>query len=78
MPGVDSYDVSLETQQVIVKGSAPYDLVLEKIKKTGKEVGELFITIFRSSSPINLAGHQRRGACVMCDRRTTFVFPLVT
>lgn len=36
--GVSSFDVSLETQQVVVKGTAPYDTVLEKIKKTGKEV----------------------------------------
>lgn len=36
--GVDSFDVSLENQSVVVKGSAPYDTVLEKIKKTGKEV----------------------------------------
>ena len=36
--GVDSYDVSLEKQEVIVKGSIPYDTLLEKIKKTGKEV----------------------------------------
>lgn len=37
-PGVDSFDVSLENQSVVVKGSAPFDTVLEKIKKTGKEV----------------------------------------
>jgi len=36
--GVNSYDVSLEKQEVIVRGTAPYDTVLEKIKKTGKEV----------------------------------------
>jgi len=36
--GVDSYDVSLENQSVVVKGSAPFETVLEKIKKTGKEV----------------------------------------
>ena len=36
--GVDSFDVSLENQSVVVKGSAPYETVLEKIKKTGKEV----------------------------------------
>lgn len=36
--GVDSYDVSLEKQEVVVKGSIPYDTLLEKIKKTGKEV----------------------------------------
>ncbi|SPO28882.1 probable ATX1 - antioxidant protein and metal homeostasis factor [Ustilago trichophora] len=27
-----------ENQSVVVKGSAPYETVLEKIKKTGKEV----------------------------------------
>jgi hypothetical protein len=37
-PGVSSFDVSLETQTVVVKGTAPYETVLEKIKKTGKEV----------------------------------------
>lgn len=36
--GVESFDVSLEKQEVIVKGTAEYDYVLEKIKKTGKEV----------------------------------------
>ena len=36
--GVSSYDISLEKQEVIVKGTVPYDDVLEKIKKTGKEV----------------------------------------
>ncbi|PWZ01147.1 putative ATX1-antioxidant protein and metal homeostasis factor [Testicularia cyperi] len=38
LDGVDSFDVSLENQTVLVKGTAPYDTVLEKIKKTGKEV----------------------------------------
>jgi len=36
--GVSSFDISLDKQEVIVKGTAPYDTVLEKIKKTGKEV----------------------------------------
>lgn len=36
--GVDSFDVSLEKQKAFVKGTADYDTVLEKIKKTGKEV----------------------------------------
>ncbi|TFK29970.1 hypothetical protein FA15DRAFT_651534 [Coprinopsis marcescibilis] len=36
--GVSSFDVSLEKQEVIVKGSLPYDDVLARIKKTGKEV----------------------------------------
>ncbi|CCM02379.1 uncharacterized protein FIBRA_04474 [Fibroporia radiculosa] len=36
--GVTSYDVSLEKQEVVVKGTIAYDALLEKIKKTGKEV----------------------------------------
>lgn len=36
--GISSYDVSLEKQEVLVKGTIPYDSLLEKIKKTGKEV----------------------------------------
>jgi len=39
-PGVESIDISLEKQEVRVKGSAPYDMVLEKIKKTGKKVND--------------------------------------
>jgi copper chaperone len=35
---VSSYDVSLEKQEVLVKGTIPYDDVLAVIKKTGKEV----------------------------------------
>ena len=34
-----TYDVSLEKQKVVVKGDVKYDYVLERIKKTGKEVG---------------------------------------
>jgi len=43
--GVDSFDVSLEKQEVIVNGSASYDDVLATIKKTGKEVrsGEVVV-----------------------------------
>ncbi|GAA5897249.1 hypothetical protein JCM8208_003769 [Rhodotorula glutinis] len=43
--GVSSYDVSLDTQQVIVKTTVPYDDILAKIKKTGKEVisGEVVV-----------------------------------
>ncbi|KAF8447433.1 amino acid/polyamine transporter I [Boletus edulis BED1] len=33
-----TYDVSLEKQEVKVTGDVPYDEVLDKIKKTGKEV----------------------------------------
>jgi len=36
--GIESYNVDLETQEVLVKGSASYDYVYEKIKKTGKEI----------------------------------------
>ncbi|KAI0928513.1 hypothetical protein AcW1_005734 [Taiwanofungus camphoratus] len=36
--GVNSYEVNLENQSVLVKGSIPYDTLLERIKKTGKEV----------------------------------------
>ncbi|GAA5858189.1 hypothetical protein JCM1840_001078 [Sporobolomyces johnsonii] len=36
--GISSYDISLEKQEVIVKTSVPYDDILAKIKKTGKEV----------------------------------------
>ena len=38
--GVSSFDISLEKQEVVVKATAPYETVLEKIKKTGKEVRE--------------------------------------
>ena len=37
--GISSYEVSLEKQEVLVKGTIGYDELLEKIKKTGKEVG---------------------------------------
>ncbi|BGP40281.1 Cytosolic copper metallochaperone [Rhodotorula kratochvilovae] len=36
--GVNSYDISLDTQEVIVKTSVSYEDILAKIKKTGKEV----------------------------------------
>ncbi|KAI0797926.1 copper chaperone taha [Abortiporus biennis] len=36
--GVDSYDISLEKQEVLVNGSIPYDDLLAKIQKTGKQV----------------------------------------
>lgn len=35
---METFDVSLEKQLVTVKGTAPYEKVLEKIQKTGKEV----------------------------------------
>ena len=37
-PGVSSYDISLEKQEVVVKGSIPYDDLHAKIAKTGKQV----------------------------------------
>ena len=37
--GISCYTVDLATQEVVVKGTIPYDDALEKIKKTGKEVG---------------------------------------
>ncbi|QRV85778.1 copper chaperone [Ceratobasidium sp. AG-Ba] len=36
--GISDFQVSLEKQEVIVKGTMPYDDVLAKIKKTGKTV----------------------------------------
>jgi len=36
MEGVESYDISLETQKVVVKGNVTPDAVLEKVSKTGK------------------------------------------
>ena len=37
-PGVSKIDISLEKQLVDVYTTLPYDFILEKIKKTGKEV----------------------------------------
>ncbi|KAI0000181.1 hypothetical protein BJV74DRAFT_822078 [Russula compacta] len=36
--GISSFEVKLETQEVQVNGTVPYDDVLAVIKKTGKEV----------------------------------------
>nr|GAT58656.1 copper chaperone [Mycena chlorophos] len=36
--GVSEFTVNLETQEVLVKGTIPYEDVLARIKKTGKEV----------------------------------------
>ncbi|KAJ3725918.1 hypothetical protein EV361DRAFT_877163 [Lentinula raphanica] len=36
--GVVDFSVDLETQEVIVESTLPYDDILAKIKKTGKEV----------------------------------------
>ncbi|KAF8235660.1 hypothetical protein L208DRAFT_1391937 [Tricholoma matsutake] len=42
---VSDYTVSLDTQEVLVKGTLPYDDLYERIKKTGKEIrsGETLI-----------------------------------
>ncbi|BGP16301.1 Cytosolic copper metallochaperone [Rhodosporidiobolus nylandii] len=36
--GVSSYDISLDTQTVLVNTTVPYEDILAKIKKTGKVV----------------------------------------
>ncbi|KAJ6547598.1 putative ATX1-antioxidant protein and metal homeostasis factor [Mycena capillaripes] len=36
--GVSEFSVNLETQEVLVTGTMPYEDLLAKIKKTGKEV----------------------------------------
>ncbi|KAG8790568.1 Cytosolic copper metallochaperone [Ceratobasidium sp. 428] len=49
--GVKTYDVSLEKQEVTVTGTIPYDDLLAKIKKTGKEASQptsFSPTLFRS------------------------------
>ncbi|SHO77543.1 Cytosolic copper metallochaperone [Malassezia sympodialis ATCC 42132] len=38
LDGVQSFDVSLEKQTVDVRATVPFETVLEKIKKTGKEI----------------------------------------
>ena len=38
LEGVNSYEVNLEQQTAVVRGTVDYDTVLEKIKKTGKQV----------------------------------------
>ncbi|KAJ7219305.1 hypothetical protein GGX14DRAFT_356675, partial [Mycena pura] len=40
--GVSEFSVNLETQEVLVTGTIPYEDVLAKIKKTGKEVRGTF------------------------------------
>lgn len=50
--GLESYEISLEKQSVVVRPTtATYDEVLEKIKKTGKEV---------SKRPLGLSGRRRQ------------------
>ena len=39
--GIEQYEVNLDKQQVNVTGTISYDTLLEKIKKTGKEVRQL-------------------------------------
>ena len=36
--GIDEFSVNLDTQEVIVKGTIPFDDVTAKIAKTGKQV----------------------------------------
>ncbi|RDB21079.1 Metal homeostasis factor ATX1 [Hypsizygus marmoreus] len=36
--GVSDFTVDLATQEVVVKATLPYDDILARIKKTGKEV----------------------------------------
>lgn len=43
---VSEFDVNLEKQEVIVKSTLPYDDILARIKKTGKEVRHVFIGAF--------------------------------
>lgn len=38
LPGVESYEVSLENQKAKVVTGLPYETVLEKIAKTGKKI----------------------------------------
>ncbi|KAF8522270.1 hypothetical protein BU17DRAFT_44976 [Hysterangium stoloniferum] len=52
--GVTSYEVNLEKQEVLVKGSIDYETLLEKIKKTGKEVGETTPNCERTLTNISL------------------------
>jgi len=43
---VESFDVSLEKQEVIVRGPIGYDDLLAKIKKTGKEVCAPYVKLY--------------------------------
>ncbi|KAJ8507968.1 hypothetical protein ONZ45_g9713 [Pleurotus djamor] len=36
--GVSEYEISLEKQEVLVKGPIEYDTLYEKINKTGKQI----------------------------------------
>lgn len=46
---VESYEVSLEKQEVFVTGTIPYDDLLAKIKKTGKEVGRQRLSLLTAA-----------------------------
>ncbi len=61
--GVSSFDVSLEKQEVIVESPLAYDEILEKIKKTGKDVCFISATFIRTqnfSLIIGSLGHYGR------------------
>ena len=45
LPGISKYEVSLDKQEVLVEGMIHYDDLLEKIEKTGKEVGSFVICL---------------------------------
>ena len=70
--GVSDYTVTRETQEVIVKGTVGYDYVLEKIKKTGKEVRSRA----RAECHLGLGGssdgpdHLWRNGCVKAQQQT--------
>jgi copper chaperone len=43
--GVSEFSVDLDTQEVLVTGTMPYEDVLARIKKTGKEVSYSTFTV---------------------------------
>ena len=71
-PGVNDYSVSLDTQEVIVKGTLPYEDVYAKIQKTGKEVRSRA----RAECHLGLGGssdgpdHLWRNGCVKAQQQT--------
>ena len=70
--GVSSYDISLEKQEVLVKGTIPYDDLKAKIAKTGKEVRSRA----RAECHLGLGGssdgpdHLWRNGCVKAQQQT--------
>jgi hypothetical protein len=50
-----TYEVSLQNQQVKVTGDVPYETVLEKIKRTGKEVGASSSHLFEAGIDLFLS-----------------------